>query len=106
MVARDPALVELYTSGAPARAHIDVAFIEAEEESSFSTHRTPQMLQGLREKGAQLGCDAVVVGGLSSREPGVGDAESWLVEKPKNRKGVFATCIVYTEPPIAQHQGE
>jgi hypothetical protein len=102
MMPRDPALVELFTSGAPQRAHVDVALIEAEESSSFSTHRTPDMLRELREKGAQLGCDAVVIGGMSSRDPGITDAESWIVENPKGRKGVFATCIVYTEPPVAQ----
>lgn len=101
MVARDPAQVELFTSGAPPRPHVDVALIEAEEESSFSTHRTPEMLRELRYKGAQLGCDAVVVGGMSSRDPGIGDAESWIVERPKGRKGMYATCIMFTEAPIA-----
>lgn len=101
MAPRDPASVELFTSGAPQRAHVDVAFIEAEESSSFSTHGTPEMLNELRQKGARLGCDAVVIGGLTSRDPGVTDTESWLVENPKGRKGVFATCIVFTEPPVA-----
>jgi hypothetical protein len=101
MMPRDPASVELFTSGAPQRAHVDYAFIEAEETSGLSTHGTPEMLRELREKGAQLGCDAVVIGGMSSRDPGVTDAEAWLVEHPKGRKGVFATCIVYTEPPLA-----
>lgn len=99
---RAPASVELYTSGSPARAHVDVAFLEAEEASSFSTHGTPEMLAKLREQGARMGCDAVVVGGLSSRDPGLNDTETWLVSNPKGRKGIFATCIVYTEPPLAQ----
>ena len=102
MVSRDPASVELFTSGPPPRAHVDVAFFEAEETSSFSTDRTPDMLRHLRERGADLGCDAVVVGGVSSRDPGVTDVESWLVDHPKGRKGVFATCIAYTEPPLAR----
>lgn len=101
MVPRDPATVELFTSGPPQRAHVDVAFFEAEETSGLSLDGTPEMLRQLRERGAQLGCDAVVVGGVSSRDPGVGDAESWLVEHPKSRKGVFATCIAYTGPPLA-----
>lgn len=96
---RPPAMVELYTSGAPARPHVDVALLEAEEASGFSTDRTPEMLTKLRERGGQMGCDAIVVGGMSSRDPGVGDAESWLVDHPKGRKGVYATCIVYTAPP-------
>lgn len=101
MVSRDPATVELFTSGPPRRAHVDVAFFEAEETSGLSVDGTPEMLAQLRERGAALGCDAVVVGGVSSRDPGVTDAEAWLVEHPKSRKGVFATCIAYTEPPIA-----
>lgn len=99
---RPPASVELFTSGAPPRAHVDVAFLEAEESSSFSTHRTPEMLNKLRERGAQMGCDGIVIGGLSSRDPGVTDTETWLVSNPKGRKGIYATCIVYTEPPVAR----
>jgi hypothetical protein len=102
MSPRPAASVELFTSGAPQRPHVDVAFLEAEESSSFSTHRTPQMLNKLRERGAQMGCDAIVVGGLSSRDPGLNDTETWLVDNPKGRKGVYATCIVYTEPPVAR----
>ncbi len=102
MAPRPPASVELFTSGAPPRAHVDVAFLEAEESSSFSTHRTPDMLNKLREKGAQMGCDAIVIGGVSSRDPGLTDKESWLVSNPKGRKGLYATCIVYTEPPVAR----
>jgi hypothetical protein len=97
MPPRSPASVELFTSGAPARPHVDVALIEAEEQSSFSTSRTPDMLNRLRERGAQRGCDAIVVGGMSSRDPGITDAETWLNNRAKGRRGVFATCIVYTD---------
>lgn len=99
MSPRPPATVELFTSGAPARPHVDVALIEAEESSSFSTHGTAEMLGKLRERGAEMGCDAVVIGGMSSRDPGLADTETWLVDNPKSRKGVFATCVVYTAPP-------
>lgn len=98
---RNPATVELFTSGAPPRPHVDVALFEAEEASSFSVAGTAEMLGHLRTRGAQLGCDAVVVGGMSSRDPGLADAESWLVENPKSRKGIYATCIVYVDDPPA-----
>jgi hypothetical protein len=39
---------------------------------------------------------------MSSRAPGINDAEAWLVKHPRSRKGVFATCIAYTEPPLAR----
>ena len=59
------------------------------------------MLNKLRIRGAQRGCDAVVVGGLSSRDPGLNDTETWFNDNPKGRKGIFATCIVYTAPAVA-----
>jgi len=99
MAARPPESVEMFTSGPPARPHVDVAFIEAEESSSFSTDGTAAMLTKLRQRGAQRGCDAIVVGGLSSRDPGLGDGETWVNDNPKGRKGVYATCIVYSDAP-------
>jgi hypothetical protein len=99
---RPAATVEMFTSGAPAKPHVDVALLEAEEASSLSTHGTAEMLNKLRERGAQMGCDGIVVGGMSSRDPGLTDKESWLVDRPRGRKGIFATCIVYTfERPVA-----
>ena len=104
MQPRPAAYVELFTSGAPARPHVDVALIEAEESSGLSVADTNDMLSSLREQGGRMGCDAVVVGGASSRDPGVRDVESWLVEDAKGRKGFYGTCIVYTAappPPVA-----
>ena len=94
---RPPETIELFTSGAPDRPHRDVAVIEAEEQSSFSTADTGDILAALRARGAQLGCDGVVLGGSSSRDPGLRDTETWLVENPKGRKGFYGTCIVYTD---------
>jgi hypothetical protein len=94
---RSPASVELFTSGPPARPHADIAIIEAEESSSFNLADTSDMLAALRERGARMGCDGVVLGGSSSRDPGLKDTETWLVENPKGRKGFYGTCIVYTD---------
>jgi hypothetical protein len=99
MAPRPGAAVELYTSGAPARPHVDVLLLEAEETSSFSMDKTAEMLGKLRERAGAMGCDAIVVGGMSSRDPGVRDAESWISDNPKGRKGIFGTCIVYTAEP-------
>jgi hypothetical protein len=93
---RPPQTVEMFTSGPPQRPYVDVALLEAEEESSFSSDKTPEMLTALRERAAQMGCDAVVLGGMTSRDPNLGDAETWLSDDVRGRKGVYATCIVYT----------
>jgi hypothetical protein len=97
MVSRPPETVELFTSGAPARPHVVVAFLEAEESSSWSTDGTADMLRKLRQRGAERGCDAVVIGGLSSRDPGLNDTETWFNDDAKGRKGIYATCIMYTD---------
>ncbi|HTE56915.1 MAG TPA: hypothetical protein VK698_38950 [Kofleriaceae bacterium] len=101
MQPRQPESVEVFTSGAPPRPHVDVALIEAEEQSSLSVADTADMLHKLRERGADMGCDAVVLGGASSRDPGVRDLESWVAENPKGRKGFYGTCIVYSGPPAS-----
>src|SRR5688572_32700600 len=101
MAARPPESVEMFTSGAPTRPHVDVAFLEAEESTSFSTDGTADMLAKLRKRGAERGCDGIVIGGLSSRDPGLNDGESWWNHDAKARKGVYATCIMYTEPAAA-----
>lgn len=99
MAARHPATVELFTSGAPMRPHVDVAVLEAEESSSFSRADTRDLIVALRDRAASMGCDGVVISGATSRDPGVNDKESWLVEQPRGRKGLFATCIVYSDAP-------
>ncbi|GAB4558423.1 MAG: hypothetical protein Tsb0020_03390 [Haliangiales bacterium] len=89
--------VEVYASGPPPRATIDIAFLEAEQASSWSMDKTPELISELRHKAAELGCDAVVIGGTGSRDPGLRDTESWLVENPKERKSVYGTCVMYAD---------
>jgi len=96
MTARPPETVELFTTNRPTRPYVDVAFLEAEQSSSYSTHETPEILTELRVRGAQMGCDAIIFNGVSSREPGLTDSETFLNEKPRARKGIYATCVMYT----------
>lgn len=93
MSSRPPETVELFTSGAPAdRRHVDVAYLEAEQDSEFSWDDTPEFLKALRERGAAMGCDGVVVGSPTNR------ITTDLADKPANIKGVVATCIMFVEP--------
>jgi len=90
LVPRDAASVEVFTTGAPPRPHVDVALLEAEQDSSYSLDDTAEMLAKLRERGAAMGCDALVFHGLSSY------SEELIGDQVQSRKGVYATCIVYT----------
>ena len=96
MAPRPAETVELFTSMPPARPYVDVALIEAEESTSWSTADTGDLLSALRKRGAKLGCDAVVVGGATSRDPQLGELDP--SDRPRSRRGYYGTCIVYVGP--------
>ncbi len=97
MTPRPAASVELFTSGPPqGRRYVDVAFLEAEQESGYSGAGTPQFLAGLRARAATMGCDALVVGAPTNAVTVGIDLKT-----PMNRKGIGATCIVYDDLPAA-----
>lgn len=90
---RDPATVEVFTSGPPHDVrYVDVAFFEAEQESAYSVDDTKDFIAQLRVRAASLGCDGLVIGGVTN-------AASVTVDSltPKNKKGLTATCIMYVD---------
>lgn len=96
----------MFTTGRPTRPFVDVAFLEAEQRSGYSGHDTPEMLAILRDRGAKMGCDAVVLGGLSARSTGDTGVEVLLSDNAPDRKGIYATCIMYTSPEDGQLTAE
>jgi hypothetical protein len=91
--ARPPESVRVYTSGRPVGPYVDVGLLEAQQESGFSADDTGAIIATLRKRAGQLGCDALIIGGTSSR---AGTAESVLLDVNVDRKGVYGTCAVYT----------
>ena len=93
MSARPAETVELFTSGAPNdRRYVDVAYLEAEQDSELSWDDTPEFLKALRERGGQMGCDGVVIGAPTNR------VTTGLDDRPANIKGVVGTCIMFLDP--------
>jgi hypothetical protein len=90
--------VQLFTSAPPTRPYIDVAYLEAEQDSEWSSDETPVFFTKLRERAANLGCDAVVIGNPTHRDkPGLG-----MHEDGRNMvTGQTATCVMYTDEPVA-----
>ena len=68
--------VEVFTSNAPARSHVDVAVITADGDASLD-----KFIATLREKAAAIGCDAISI------QPVVQQAH------------LAGTCIVYSDLP-------
>jgi hypothetical protein len=91
MKSRAPESVEVYVGNAPARPHVDVGLLEVEEQSGFGPG-TQALVDSLRDRAAEIGCDALVIGGVSSK---VSEVESLLFDHNANRKALHASCVVY-----------
>jgi hypothetical protein len=94
---RPPESIQVFASGPPGdRPFVDVAYLEAEQEA-FSGDNTHEFILKLRKIAANLRCDALVLGGVTHAT--VGNPLDPKV--PVDRKGMTATCIVYTEGQFA-----
>jgi|GEM_PF-2102636 len=92
LVARPAQSVEIYSSAAPVRPHVDVALLRA-DQSNFGTTDTPRMVQSLAERAGQLGCDALFISGASERQGGTPGNVTYLLDPGSH--GLLATCIAY-----------
>src|SRR5690349_10178251 len=77
---RAPATVDVFASAPPERPHVDVALVTA----SSGGRGLPALVEAIRERAAELGCDAIVLSGSAG----------------KNR-GLLASCVVYTDTAVA-----
>jgi hypothetical protein len=98
MVSRDPMAVEMFTSGNPQRPYVEVAYIEAQQESDVSLDAAPDVMNKMRESAGQLGCDALIVGGpndavVGSTFGGTGHS--------KTLRGYRGTCIQWADDPVS-----
>jgi hypothetical protein len=98
MSARPPETVEIFSSGPPQRPYVDVAFLEAEQESHLSVDNTPEFINHLRVRAAAMGCDGVVLGGVTHAAD---VAASVAADVNASKKGITATCIVYLAESVA-----
>jgi hypothetical protein len=94
---RPPETVQLFTSGPPLRPYVDVAYLEADQQSEMSFDDTSEFLTKLRERAGAMGCDAVVIGSPKNKAVGSILSDSGRA----NVNGLTATCIVY----IAEDEG-
>jgi hypothetical protein len=87
--------VEVFSSGAPTRPHVDVALVEAVQTHSLNEQGTGLMVQRMREQAAAMGCDAIVLGGATDHQ-GAPPGSGWDLLDPGATKRQ-ATCIVYED---------
>lgn len=91
LVPRSPDSVQVLASPGPLEPHVDIALLEVDQTEGWNRQGLDYMVQQLREKAAELGCDAVYVKSKSSRH----GEEPWLTPSGEQ---LLATCIVFTPP--------
>jgi len=93
LVSRSAASVEVYSSLPPARRHVDVALLKVDQSNGLTEADTAAMIQKLREKAAQQGCDAVFISGTSERSPLPSSGPIPPLDFGSHQ--LTATCVVY-----------
>ncbi|MEY4545796.1 MAG: hypothetical protein RL685_1991 [Pseudomonadota bacterium] len=94
LVPRSPESVQVLASNPPPEPYVDVALLEVEQSQGLNRQGMAYMIQRLREKAAELGCDAVYVKNTSEHE----GEDPWL---DPDSSQLLATCIVFTPPGAA-----
>jgi hypothetical protein len=91
LVARDPNSVLVLASELPSEPHVDVALLQVDPYEGYNPRGRAEMIQRLREKAAEIGCDAVYIKNSAQHK---GDD---LLFEPDSRQ-VLASCVVFTPP--------
>jgi hypothetical protein len=100
LVPRPTRRVQVFASGPPHRPYRDVALLEVEQTHSLNEQGTALMIERLRERAAQLGCDGVVFGGFTERD-GAQPGSGWDLIDP-GATTLRATCIVFRDAPMVR----
>jgi hypothetical protein len=77
LVPRDPSSVQVLTGERPSEPHVDVALLQLDQYERHDAHERARLIERLREKAAELGCDAVYL---------------------ENTAPTLASCVVFTPP--------
>lgn len=93
LVPRAPESVQVLASTPPVEPHVDVALLEVTQSEGWNREGMEHMIQQLREKAAELGCDAVYVKSTGARE-----GADPLLDPDVNE--LLASCIVFTPPGV------
>jgi hypothetical protein len=94
MVPRDPMSVEVFTSAIPQRAYVEIAYLESQQESDLSLDSAATVLEKMRARAAQMGCDGLIIGGgndavVGSSFRGTGSTSTL--------RGYRGTCVQWSD---------
>jgi hypothetical protein len=90
MHTRTPSSVEILTAARPTRPFVEVGLLSSAHAGGLSTASDEEVLLGLREKAAEVGCDGVLVEAETNNYVATEHTISAL-------KKFRAACILYTD---------
>ena len=91
LVSRDPDSVLVLASEPPSEPHVDIALLQVDQYEAHDPHGMAELIQRLREKAAELGCDAVYLENTAQHR---GDD----VLFDHDSRQLLARCVVFTPP--------
>lgn len=95
LVPRPVESVQVLIGVLPSLAHVNVAILEVKQDDGFNRQGRSYIVARLREKAAELGCDAIFVRG-ATESAGVMAVNTGVLD-PDAQK-LVARCIVYSRP--------
>jgi MinD superfamily P-loop ATPase len=91
MTPRQPGQVETFATTRPERPYVEVALAEVRQESAYSEHGPAALLDHLRTRAAERGCEGLIIQGPADKTIAYGTT----------LRGYRAVCIVYRPRPAA-----
>lgn len=93
MQPRHPQSVQMFTSSAPEAPFVEVGIIQARQSSELSFDDMPEIIQELRIRAAEIGCDGVIINGASDKVVGGGDHHG---SSTTTLEGFWGACIMFS----------
>jgi len=95
LTGRPASQVQVFASGPPRRPYVDVAVIQVEQTHGLNEQGAQLRIDSIRARAAALGCDAVVLGGITDHA-GARSGSALSLLDPGSTKQT-AACIVYED---------
>jgi hypothetical protein len=104
---KPPDRVEVYISKQPERPSVEMGLLEAKQQSQYSVDDQGAIINELRAKAGEVGCDGVIILGSADTVVGATSTTTENQTSPSTStgtsrtsvhtlKGYRASCIVYT----------
>jgi hypothetical protein len=96
--ARNPDDVEVFMTGPPNRPYREIGYVEAQQDSLYSTDDQAEIFRRLRESAALNGCDGVVVQSADATAGGGSVYKGTGSVAVGTLRGYRGVCIVWNGP--------